>query len=131
MAGAAEELLRISVDVLRAIASRNSAVLGTILDEGFVHLQSGGERLTRDEFVRNIVEAPYTIEEIHFEAIRVEVQEDIAVAVGIQRAQVRMPSGETLVSRGSFTDVFQKKNGSWKLWLAHSTELPSGVGTER
>ncbi len=45
------------------------------------------------------------------------------MAVGIQRAKVRLPDGETLVSRGSFTDVFQKKNDGWKLWLAHSTEL--------
>ncbi len=119
MTGATEELLRISEEFLRAIASRSSEALDTILDEGFIHLQSGGERLTRDEFVSNIADAPYTVEEIDFESIRVEVQENVAVAAGIQRAQVRLPDGETLVSRGSFTDVFQKKNGSWKLWLAH------------
>ncbi len=124
MTGETEGLLRISEEILRAIASRNSETLNAILDEDFVHLQSGGERLTREEFVNNIVEAPYTIEEIGFESIRIEDQDNIAVAVGIQRAQVRLPNGETLVSRGSFTDVFQKKDGSWKLWLAHSTELP-------
>jgi len=80
MTGATEELLRISEEFLRAIASRNSEALDTILDEGFVHLQSGGERLTRDEFVSNIADAPYTVEEIDFESIRVEVQENVAVA---------------------------------------------------
>ena len=123
MTGANEELLRISEEILRAIASRSPESLNTILDDGFVHLQSGGERLTKDAFVSNIVDPPYTIEEIDFESIRVEVQENVAVAVGIQRAKVRLPGGETLVSRGSFTDVFRNKGGSWKLWLAHSTEL--------
>ena len=120
-----DELLRVSEDILHAIASRNSDALDAILDEGFVHLQSGGERLTRDEFVKNIVEATYTIEEIAFESIQVEVLGDTAVAAGIQRAGVLLPDGTKLVSRGSFTDVFQRKNDGWKLWLAHSTEFPA------
>jgi len=119
-----EELTRLSREVVEAIGGKNAEVLGAVLDEGFVHLSSDNQRQTKQEFVSAVTEAAYTIDEIGFDSLRVEIRDEVGVAVGVQRARGHLPDGQEFVSVGAFTDVFRHRDGRWHLWLAHSIELP-------
>lgn len=60
---------------------------------------------------------------IELSGLRVRFADDVAVVVGIQKANVELEDSGAVSSVGSFTDVFRRVDGRWRLWLAHSTEL--------
>ena len=123
-ADAAEVLARVSRKILEAIGRKNAEVLDAILDDAFVHLSSDNQRQTKQEFVSGVTEATYTVDEIGFDSLRVECGVEVGVAAGIQRARGHLSDGTEFVSVGAFTDVFRRTEAGWRLWLAHSVELP-------
>ena len=70
-----------------------------------------------------IVAASYTVIAASFEALEIELFDQVAVVVGIQRAEALLPDGARVTSRGAFTDVFVHKETGWRLRVAESTEL--------
>jgi ketosteroid isomerase-like protein len=120
-----EELTQLSHRILDAIRRKNSDVLEAVLDDTFAQVSSQNQRQTKREFVAAVTEATYTIDEIGFDWLRVECREEVGVAVGIQRARGHLPDGIEFLSVGAFTDVFRRTADGWRLWLAHSVELPS------
>lgn len=119
-----KELLRLSHEIVEAIGRKNAEVLAEILDDDFVHLPSDGQRQTKEEFIKAVLEGAYTIEAIGLESLQVECLGDGGVAAGIQRATGHLPDGTSFVSVGAFTDVFRRTGDGWRLWLAHSVQLP-------
>jgi uncharacterized protein (TIGR02246 family) len=123
-----DALIDLSHELVRAIAGRNASALANILHDDFVHLASSDEPSSpqdKEAFINAIATAPYEIVDISLSALRVRFADDIAVVVGIQKAQVQLENQDKLTSAGSFTDVFRRVDGRWRLWLAHSTELPA------
>lgn len=123
-----DALIDLSHEIIRAIAERDDQALNRILDDDFVHFASGSEPSspqTKQEFVSAITRADYQIVDISLESLRVKFDGDLAVVAGIQKAEVRLADEQTLASCGSFTDVFRRVDARWRLWLAHSTELPA------
>ena len=118
------ELVELSREIVEAIEAKNADVLGAVLDDRFVHLSSDNQRQTKQEFVSAVTEATYRIDQISFDSLRVECLGEVGVATGIQRARGHLPDGQEFVSVGAFTDVFRQTDGGWRLWLAHSVELP-------
>lgn len=120
------ELFALSHEIARAIAERDESKLTDILADDFVHVATNDETSTRMEkaaFLAGIVNASYEIVDIELEGLQIELDRDVAVVVGTQRARVNLEDSSTVTSIGSFTDVFRTVNGRWHLWLAHSTEL--------
>lgn len=113
----------VSHRLLRAIQSRDAPALEAILADDFQHFDTSGASVDRQAFISAIVDAPYDIRSIGFEAIDVADIDGAGVVVGLQRAEVRMPDGELLVSRGGFTDVFTRHGDVWRIRLAHSVDL--------
>jgi len=122
---ATEELTRLSQEVLNAIREKDGTALDRVLDDRFVHVPSGSQTQSRQQFVDSIVAATYTIEDIGFDSLRVEVRDDVGVVAGVQRARGHLPDGQEFCSVGAFTDVFRRTGDGWRLWLAHSVEVPS------
>ena len=118
-----EELVELSNRLLGAIQSRDAEVLGEILAEDFLHLDTSGAKRGKAAFISGILEAPYQILSIDFEAIQIAGVDQAAVVAGVQRAEVRMPDGQTVTSRGGFTDIFTRAGDSWVIRLAHSVDL--------
>lgn len=121
-----DELIDLSHEIVRAIAERDETFLNGILDDDFVHLASSSEPSSPQDkraFVKAIATAPYEIVDISVSSLRVKFTDDVAVVVGIQNADVQLDNGRAARSSGSFTDVFRRVDGRWRLWLAHSTEL--------
>jgi hypothetical protein len=49
---------------------------------------------------------------------------ETGVLCGVQRAAVRLASGEEVTGRTAFTDVFVKAGAGWQLRVATSADLP-------
>ena len=121
-----DALIDLSHEIVRAIAERDENALNEILADDFVHFASGTEPSSpqnKHEFVNAIASADYEILDIALNSLRVKFDDELAVVVGIQNAGVRLANEQTVTSSGSFTDVFRRVDGNWRLWLAHSTEL--------
>lgn len=102
---------------------RDAAVLEELLDPEFVHLDAGGVRTPRVEFIATILASTYTVLDADFESLAVDVVGGLGVVNGIQRAEVALGEGERVVSRGAFTDVFVATERGWRIRLARSMEL--------
>jgi hypothetical protein len=71
-----------------------------------------------------VVDAPFQILGASFESLEVEAVDDrTAVVTGIQRAEVRLPTGEHVVSRTAFTDLFVRRGDDWRIRVVQSVDL--------
>jgi hypothetical protein len=93
------------------------------LADDFQHFDSSGARLEKEAFIAGVVHAQYQILSIGFEIIEIAQVDQAAVVVGIQTAEVQMPEGTRVTSRGGFTDVFTPAGDSWVIRLAYSIDL--------
>lgn len=119
-----EDFVALSHRILDAIVHRDIPALDALFDDEFVALAVAGGRQRKQEFISAIVGMPFEILAASFESLEVEViDERTAVAAGIQRAEVRLPTGETIISRTAFTDLFIRRGDKWRIRLAQSVDL--------
>lgn len=115
------ELLRVSEDVLQAIAAHDAHSLSHHLAADFV-LLSGPSRVDRHSFLEGVRNATFETVSATFDSIEVEVLGESGVVAGVQRVEVLL-DGVQAVSRAAFTDVFVYQEGRWLLRVASSAEL--------
>ncbi|MGE0043923.1 MAG: nuclear transport factor 2 family protein [Vicinamibacterales bacterium] len=116
-------------DIFEAIRTRDRATLEAVLAPEFIQVDAGGKVTDRQTFIDLIADATYEIEHIHAAALAIHTAGPVVIATGIQAAAVRLPDGQTLMSKGSFTDVYAERDGDMKLIYAAGTsldELPRG-----
>jgi Domain of unknown function (DUF4440) len=113
----------VSTRLLQAIVRRDAAVLEELLDVGFVHLDGGGARTPRAEFIASVLSSTFTVLDAGFESLAVDVVGGLGVVNGIQRSEVALGDGERVVSRSVFTDVFVRTEKGWRIRLARSMVL--------
>ena len=119
-----EEFVRLSHRILDAIVQRDAVTLDAAFDDEFVAVAPAGGRQRKQEFINAIVDAPFHILGASFESLEVEVVDDrIVVVVGIQRADVQLPTGEHVVSRCAFTDLFVRRGKEWRVRVVQSVDL--------
>jgi hypothetical protein len=118
-----DELVRVSTRLLQAIVRRDPGALEELLDSEFVHLDAGGTRTPRGEFIETILSSTYTVLDAGFESLAVDVVGGLGVVNGVQRAEVSLGDGERVVSRSAFTDVFVATEKGWRIRLARSMDL--------
>lgn len=124
-----EDLVRVSERLLSAIVSRDAAALEELLAPEFVHLDGSGARTERGEFIAQVLGSTYEVVHAGFESLSVDVVGELGVVNGVQRAEVDLGPGESVVSRGAFTDVFVATPSGWRIRLARSVDL-DGDGAE-
>jgi hypothetical protein len=119
-----EEFVRLSHRILDAIVRRDAVTLDVLFDDEFVAVAPAGGRQGKQAFINAIADAPFHILGASFESLEVEVVDDrTAVVVGIQRADVQLPTGENVVSRCAFTDVFVRRDNEWRIRVVQSVDL--------
>ncbi len=109
--------------LLSAIVGRDAAVLEELLDPEFAHFDGSGGKTARADFIAQVLGSTYSVVHAGFENLSVDVVGEFAVVNGVQRAEVALGTGERLVSRGAFTDVFVASEGGWRIRVARSVEL--------
>lgn len=118
-----EELVQVSGRLLAAIVGREAAVLEELLDPEFAHLDAAGARTERGEFIAQVLGSTFSVLNAGFESLAVDFVGELAVVNGVQRVEVALDTGQRVVSRGAFTDVFVPSAGAWRIRLARSVEL--------
>jgi hypothetical protein len=119
-----EDFVGLSHRILDAIVQRDTPTLDAVFDDEFVALAAAGGRQRKQEFIRAIVDAPFHILGASLESLEVEAVDDRTVIVaGIQRAEVRLPTGETVVARTAFTDLFVRRGEQWRIRVAQAADL--------
>ena len=119
-----DDFVKLSHRILDAIVQRDAVTLDALFDDELVALAAAGGRQRKPEFISAVVDAPFHILGASFESLEVEVvDERTAVVVGIQRADVRLPTGETVVSRVAFTDLFVRRGDAWRIRVVQSADL--------
>jgi len=117
------DLVRLSHRIMEAIRTRNRPALDATLAAAFVQIDERGRRLSKDAFTAAVEASDFDIEELSFEMLSVERFEGTAVVCGVQRARVRLPTGERVEGCTAFTDVFVQGPDGWRLRVATSAEL--------
>jgi ketosteroid isomerase-like protein len=117
-----QDLTEISHQLLTAIRGRDANTLDRLLHGEFAQISEAGVRTKRDAFITAIATS-IEITALSFDFLSVDVFGDTAVVCGVQRAVVRLQSGEEITSRSAFTDVFVKNLNRWLLRLATSVDL--------
>jgi hypothetical protein len=119
-----EDFAALSHRILDAIVQRDTPTLDALFDDEFVALAAAGGRQRKPEFIRAVVDAPFHILGASLESLEVEAVDDRTVIVaGIQRAEVRLPTGETVVARTAFTDLFVRRGEQWRIRVAQAADL--------
>jgi len=118
-----QELTEISHQLLTAIRGRDPNTLDRLLHGEFAQISEAGVRTKRDAFMTAIATSSFEITALSFDVLSVDVFGDTAVVCGVQRAVVRLQSGEEVTGRSAFTDVFVKSLNRWLLRLATSVDL--------
>jgi len=110
--------------IFAAIGARDAIALERELATDFILSSPGKPDQARDDFLRAIASMPYRLLEVNGEDIRFRLLGDVAVLSGVQRARVEIASGDVVVARTAFADLFVRKGDSWRLRHAFSVELP-------
>jgi ketosteroid isomerase-like protein len=119
-----KEIIQIEKDIFVAIKDKDAKKLDQILADDFIYRNPiEGER-SRTEFLAIIGSLPVNIVSVWSEDMKVNVYVDVAVMTGTQKAKIRTENGKEEISATAFVDVFVKRQGKWKLVLAHGTDLP-------
>jgi ketosteroid isomerase-like protein len=118
-----KEILQIANNIFTAIKDKDTKKLDQILADDFVYRNPiEGER-SRAEFLAVIDSLPVKIVSVWSEDMKVNVYVDVAVMTGTQKAKIQNEDGKEEISATAFVDVFVKRQGKWKLVLAHSMDL--------
>jgi uncharacterized protein (TIGR02246 family) len=117
-------LRAIQQELADAWIARDRAALERLIAPDWVVTHVQGERRTRDEVLRDMLESDATrIDSMIADDIDVRVFGEAAVVTG--RTQARgIQSGSAFNVRLRFTDVFVRRNGAWQAVASHATLLP-------
>ncbi|MBU8898370.1 nuclear transport factor 2 family protein [Corallococcus sp. H22C18031201] len=117
-------LLALEASIVRAIQARDTQALQELMAQDFVFRGAGDVETDLTAFLANIAAIPGTIVSVEADTVRAHVFGDTGVLTGTQRARVRLPDGTEVTDVGHFTDVCQRRDGHWRVVLAHSLPAP-------
>jgi len=120
------ELEQLSHQIMDAIRTRDRRALEAVLRADFVQIDELGQRLGKEPFIAAVEAGEFQIEELRFESLSVEQFDETGVVRGVQRARVRLATGDRVEGRTAFTDVVVRAADGWRLRLATSAELATG-----
>ena len=121
----AEAILQIERDIMAAIKNKDTASLAPMLADDFIYRTHFGAESDKEGFLESIASMPLEILSLHGDELKVNLYGETAVLTGVQRAEARVPEGQTEDSAVAFTDVFARRDGRWLMVLAYGVELPS------
>ena len=107
-----------------ALQCKDADLFMEVLAEDFVCRSPGQEDQDRVTFIATLTSIPLTILNVNGEGLAIHLVNDVAVLTGIQVAQMRLPSEKIISQQLALTNIFQRKDGLWRMILAHPVPLP-------
>jgi ketosteroid isomerase-like protein len=124
-----QELLDIDREIMKAIGAKDAERLAPLLAEAFTLKTPGAPEMMRDAFLEAIAVLPGEILSIAGRESTPLVVGEVGIVSGVQVAQVRLADdGRIVTSQSVYTDVFERRDGQWRLRFAFSSELPAPSG---
>jgi ketosteroid isomerase-like protein len=121
------EVERCARRIAEAIGARDTATLQTLLADEFVHRAPGGASTDLAAFLTAVAEIPGDIVSVTLEDLVIDVVADMALATGIQQAEVRV-DGQLIKDRRGFVDWFVKTGDTWRIRVAVDMPAASEPG---
>jgi len=115
---AAEELVELSHELVRAVQAHDRARLEELLADEFT-LDGAAGTLDRSELLE-AAGGPYEIEEFSYDEIDPEVYGNTAVVVSRYSQQASL-AGRDVSRRMRVTDVWLRRDGRWQIVRRHAT----------
>ncbi|NVI99328.1 nuclear transport factor 2 family protein [Myxococcus sp. AM009] len=107
--------------VMRAIQTKDLETIKSLTAEDFIYRGADGTEANRDAFVASIAEIPGELTSVEADGMRTYVYGDTAVMAGLQRSGLKMTDGAEVTDAVYFTDVWQRRDGQWKMVFAFSS----------
>jgi uncharacterized protein (TIGR02246 family) len=126
--GDEQQIRKIEQDWVNAMVKRDGAFLQKLEADDYTLTGPDGKVLTKQEDIKNTTEGDTIFDEIKIENLKVRFYGDTAVVNGINTIKAHSKSSdmeEDLSGPYSWTDVFVKQNGQWKVVATHITAVAS------
>jgi ketosteroid isomerase-like protein len=120
---AADQVRTVERTLLRAAVNGDTHTAGALLAPGFQQIDVTGTPETRADYMANIGGGIDFVTLKPIEPIAVRVHGDSAVARVKLRFKV-VAHGQTVQHQGWTTDLFQRRDGRWKVVWSQSTAIP-------
>ncbi len=123
-----QQIRKIEQDWVNAMVKRDGAFLKKLEADDYTLTGPDGKVLTKEEDIKNTTEGDTIFDDIKIENLEVRFYGDTAVVNGMNMIKAHSKSGdmeEDLSGPYSWTDVFVKQNGQWKVVATHITALAS------
>ncbi len=122
-ASARTELIELEEAMFRAIRGRDEAGLKGLLAEEFQLLSPGEPAKNREGFLAAVRAFPGQVLSIESTDLEARAVEGVGVLTGRQRTRVQLENGSTATDVQAFVDLAVKREGRWRIVLAHSTPV--------
>ena len=119
------DLAKAAHDYDQAQVTSNKAELQRLIADDYVLHNSGGQVQDKTSFIADQVAPGYKLEPFTVEEKVEKLMGDAAILGGVARAQ-GTAGGETFDVKLRFIDVWQKRNGAWKVVFSQATRVPKG-----
>jgi uncharacterized protein (TIGR02246 family) len=110
-------------DVLRrwidALAKNDLATISSIIADDYIITTSDGKVLDKEQDLAPLKSGDVKFDSAAVEEVKVRIYGDSAVVTGIEIFKVSV-KGRSFDVRERFTDVYVKRNGTWRPVAAHS-----------
>ncbi|AEI63193.1 nuclear transport factor 2 family protein [Corallococcus macrosporus] len=116
-------LTELSVRVMRAIQTKDLETIKSLTAEDFIYRGADGTEANRDAFIESIAQIPGELTSVEAEGMRTYLYGDTAVIAGLQRSGLKMTDGTEATDAVYFTDVWQRRDGQWKMVFAFSSPV--------
>ena len=124
---AEQEVLRVLDEWIEALKRNDGPALDRIVSDDFHFVLADGATRNKEEELAPTKSGQIKFEHLSAENVKVFVSGDTAVATGIGIFK-GTSNGRPFEGRELFFDVYQKRNGRWKVLASRSTPAPPASG---
>jgi len=117
----AEAIMRIKKDVPRAMQTKDAALFDRVLAKGFT-FRASYEFFNRDDYIRDRVNSPVTVETAQYENLVLQLFGDTAMLTYRNIVKGKDNQGQPETWRYTWAEIFVKEDGEWKVGSLHEIE---------
>jgi ketosteroid isomerase-like protein len=118
------ELTRRSDDWDKAIVRKDKVAIARNMAEDFRQIDSSGEVVDKETFVRNLTSEDLTIDPYTVEDFNVRVYGEVALLSGRTHMTGR-EGGKPFKTQYIYIDVYRRVGGQWRVCSVQTTRLPA------
>jgi ketosteroid isomerase-like protein len=117
----AQEVIAAQQAFWDALKRKDAALYNTILTADFVSI--GNPNQSRSEFIKTLTSFPVEIISVEGDDLQVHIFGNIAILTGLQRAQLRLPSGKMATETLAINNIFRHENNHWRMALVRPVQM--------